>query len=314
MGAARPDPLRIGVIGGDTSHAPAFAALLNADAKPAALQGAVITALWPQHSADLELSRGRIDGFCTQLQQQHGLHLVQDINQLAQHCDAVMILSLDGRRHLAQAREVIATRKPFFVDKPLAASLGDAIALVEEAAEAQVPFFSSSATRFWPEVQAMAQGGPAVSAEASGPAPSLPGHPDWFFYAIHSAEALFTLMGASCESVSCQRKGNRSLAQGLWSGGRRGSVLALHDEPMDSRAYGLRRLDPGKPARSMQQSANYQGLLEAVVRFFFNLEPPVSADETLRLHAFLMAAELSAQQGGLPVYLEDLLRQSKGRV
>jgi hypothetical protein len=62
--------------------------------------------------------------------------------------DGVLLESGDGRRHLEQARQVIAAHKPLFIDKPLASTLADAREIARLASEAGVPWFSSSSLRY----------------------------------------------------------------------------------------------------------------------------------------------------------------------
>ena len=52
--------------------------------------------------------------------------------------DAVLLESVDGRTHLAQAKEAFALHKPMFIDKPLASTLEDAREIARLAAEAGV--------------------------------------------------------------------------------------------------------------------------------------------------------------------------------
>ena len=50
----------------------------------------------------------------------------------------MILTSVDGRVHLAQAREIIKGRKPMFIDKPLASTLDDAREIARLAKEARV--------------------------------------------------------------------------------------------------------------------------------------------------------------------------------
>ena len=62
--------------------------------------------------------------------------------------DAVLLESVDGRVHLAQAKPVIAARKPLFIDKPLASTLEDAREIARLAKAAGAPWFSTSSLRY----------------------------------------------------------------------------------------------------------------------------------------------------------------------
>ena len=142
----------IGLIGLDTSHAPAFARLLNDDSYTYHIDGARIVCAFPGGSPDLEASAARVDNFTKEVAKR-GVEIVPDIPTLLQKVDAVILTSVDGRVHLQQAKPVIAAGKPLFIDKPMAASLADVKEIFRLANEADVPCFSASSLRFFPELQ-----------------------------------------------------------------------------------------------------------------------------------------------------------------
>src|SRR5208282_3227826 len=98
--------LRLGIIGTDTSHAGAFATLLNGGKVP----GAKIVAAYKGGSADVESSRTRVDKYAEELQTKFGVEMVNDIPTLAKKVDAILLLSIDGRTHLSQFKQVLAAK------------------------------------------------------------------------------------------------------------------------------------------------------------------------------------------------------------
>ena len=74
---------------------------------------------------------------------------------LLKKVDVVLLESVDGRPHLEQARPVFQAQKPVFIDKPVAGTLADAIAIFELAKETGTPCFSSSSLRFSPGIAGM---------------------------------------------------------------------------------------------------------------------------------------------------------------
>src|SRR5450432_52524 len=148
--------LRLGIVGTDTSHVPAFTKLLNGDpAEPDHIPGARVVAAYKGGSQDIAESVNRVDQFAEQIHTKYGVEIVPDIATLLSKVDAVVMTSIDGRIHLAQAKPVIAAHKPLFIDKPLAATLEDAREIARLAREAGVPWFSSSSLRFGPIGAAM---------------------------------------------------------------------------------------------------------------------------------------------------------------
>src|SRR5215208_5704093 len=136
--------LRLGMIGLDTSHVPAFAELFNNPNAKNHIPGAKVVAAFKGGSPDLESSASRVDGYTKTLAEKYNVEIVPTIEELCAKVDAVLIESVDGRPHLTQARPVIKAGKPLFIDKPVAGSLRDAIEIYKLAKAANVPVFSSS--------------------------------------------------------------------------------------------------------------------------------------------------------------------------
>lgn len=300
-------PLRIGIVGLDSSHCEQFTLRLHDPAHAGHVPGARVVAAWPGGSPDLPLSADRVAGFTAVLRDRHGVAILPSIGAVCAAVDAVMILSMDGRAHLSQVREVVAAGRPVFIDKPVAADLATAVAVLRLAAEAGVPAFSASATRFWSGVVSLAGHGAAPRVVlASGPAPTLACHAELFFYGIHTAETLFTVMGAGCRVVERVGTADASIVTGRWPDGRLGVLAALHGLPIDSREYAVTRVDPGRAA-STSGVGDYQGLVAAIVTFFRTGRPPVSPRDTLEIYAFLEAAGASRRRGGAAIALRDVL-------
>ena len=110
--------ISIGLIGLDTSHAPAFTRILNDTTYEYYIPGAHVVAAYPGGSPDVVASATRVDRFTEQVAG-YGVEIVPDIQQLVAKVDAVILTSVDGRVHLDQVTPVIAAGKPVFIDKLL---------------------------------------------------------------------------------------------------------------------------------------------------------------------------------------------------
>ncbi len=303
--------LRIGIIGLDSSHSEQFTLRLNDPANPNHIPGARVVAALPAGSPDLPESATRVEGFTATLRDKYGVKIMNTVSEVCAAVDAVMILSMDGRPHLEQAREVILTGKPFFLDKPIATNLKQAVEICKLADTAKVPFFSASATRWWPGVVEVANSEtePARAALVYGPAPILPHHPDLFFYGIHSTEALFTVMGTGCQNVERLSTKDTSVITGTWAGGRQGTLHALHYLPMDSTSYKLIRF--GQSVIAEQKTlGDYTPMLREIVKFFQTKQPPVTIPQTLEIYAFLEAAQESQKKNGASISLREVLQKA----
>jgi predicted dehydrogenase len=310
-------PIRVGLIGLDTSHAPAFTQLFNDSSRPDHVAGARVVAAFKGGSPDVEASATRIEKFTAELRDTWKIELVSSIDELVKRVDAVIVTSVDGRVHLEQARAAIAARKPVFIDKPFTASVRDALEIARLARESATPVFSSSSQRFNPDVEAI-KGDPRVQqvlgAMTWGPSPTEPHHPDLFWYGIHAVEMLYTFMGPGCERVTRTHTPGADVVVGQSKDGRIGVVRGIRD---GSTSYGqvvfgpkaVLSVPPPDASGSTVKRSSYYGLLVAVVDFFKTGKPPVTIDETLEIMAFMEAADVSKTRQGAPVALAELLKR-----
>ena len=279
--------IRIGIVGTDTSHVIAFTRGLNDPAAKNHIPGARIVAAYKGGSPDVESSRTRVEGFAQELAAKWNVEIVPDIPTLCKKVDAVLLESVDGRTHLAQARQIIAARKPLFIDKPLAATLEDAREIARLAKEAGVPWFSSSSLR-WSEIVTTLKAPDATAVTTWGPGPFEEHHYlELGWYAIHPIEMLFALMGTGCEEVTRVGGATLDTITCRWKDGRLGTVHALRPYgPYGAIVFRAKeaRMPPAKAL------SDYVPMLREIVKFFETGKPPVPNDETLEIFAFMDAA------------------------
>ena len=293
--------LKAGIIGTDTSHVGAFTGLL---AKHPEWRVQVVAA-FPAGSPDNPSSWGNVKKYAEDLQKQHNIEIVDTIEALLGKVDVVLIESVDGRPHLAQARPVIQAKKLLFIDKPFTASLEDARELVKLAKDAGVPFFSSSCVRFQPEI-AKFRTDPGVGklqkAQGSSPLHIEPHHPDLFWYGIHGVEALYTVMGRGCVSLSRKEEGDLDITTGKWSDGRIGIFRGVKK----GNHLPLVKVWGADGEAESKGNYDYSGLVETIAKFFQTGESPIDPQETLEIIEFMIAAQRSKERGGAEVSLEEL--------
>ena len=294
---------RLGIIGTDTSHVPAFTKLLNDDpGAPDHVAGARVVAAFKGGSKDIESSIARVDQYAEEIRTKWGVEIVADIPALLAKVDGVLLSSVDGRVHLEQARPVIAAHKPLFIDKPLAATLEDAREIARLAKEAGVAWFSSSSLRFG-AIGATMKFPDATGAATWGPGPFEPHHYlDLSWYAIHPVEVLYTLLGPGCETVSRISGPDADVVVGRWKDGRIGTVRAIRPYS-DYGAVVFRAKEVVESHPKAAEAADYRPLVREMVKFFQTGKPPVANAETLEMFAFMDAAQRSKEQGGRPVAL-----------
>jgi hypothetical protein len=296
------------MIGLDTSHVPAFAKIFNDPKAAGDLAGIKVVAGYPG-GTDIPASRDRVKGFTEQLRGM-GIEIVDSIPKLLEKVDVVLLESVDGRIHLQEAIPVIQAGKPLFIDKPVAGSLADAIAIYELAKKGNVPCFSSSSVRFSPGIQELLKNeqlGTIAGAVTWGSCTYQEGTPDMFFYGIHGIEPLYVLMGTGCETVSRIQTKDTDVVSGIWKDGRVGTYRGIRKHKADFGAVAF----GSKAIVQSGREGGYEELCQEVGRFFRTGKSPVPADETIEIFAFMEAADESKRQGGAPVALAGVLAKAR---
>jgi len=298
---------RIGMIGLDTSHVTAFTKLIN---DPAKNSGCKVVAGYPGGSPDIPDSANRLEGFTKQLREQFGVEIVDSIEQLCQKVDGVMLESVDGRPHLAQARPVIAAKKPVFIDKPMAGNLADVLEIFRLAKEHNVPCWSSSSLRFSPglaNIRESEKFGKVLGCDVFSPCSLEKHHPDLYWYGVHGVEMLFTIMGTGCQSVRRVQTKDTEFVVGIWKDGRIGTYRGLRAGKTDYGAsiFGTKAVGP------VGTSGGYGPLVDEIVKFFKTGKVPVPPEETIEIFAFMSAADESKAHGGAEVSIASVIEEAQ---
>lgn len=93
------EPLKVGIIGLDTSHVIAFSNTLN---KPGPVSEALncrVVAAYPKGSPDIESSTSRVPKYTEDIKKL-GVEIVPSIEELLKRVDCVLLETNDGRPHL----------------------------------------------------------------------------------------------------------------------------------------------------------------------------------------------------------------------
>ena len=297
--------MRLGIIGLDTSHVPAFTKEFHRDpVADSALAGFRVVAAYPHGSADIESSASRIPKYTAEMREM-GVEITESIEVLLTKVDAVLLETNDGRLHLEQALKVFQAGKPVFIDKPTGSRLAEVLAIYEAAKYYDVPCFSSSSLRFSPGAQEVREGkfGNVLGCDAYSPCALEPTHVDLYWYGIHGVESLFTCMGVGCAQVTHQSTDDSELAVGIWSGGRIGSFRGIRE---GSGGYGG-SVFGDRGIGAIGPYGGYRPLVIEIAKFFRTHRPPVDAEETIQIYAFMQAAQLSKERGGVPVSIAEVM-------
>jgi hypothetical protein len=300
--------LRIGIIGCDTSHVPAFTENLNNPDAKDHVSGGKVVAAFKGGSSDIPESANRVENYAKTLKEKYGVQFYDTIDGLCKNVDVVLLESVDGRPHLDQVKPVFKAGKPVFIDKPMAGSLKGVIEIFRLAKEAKVPVFSSSALRFAKDTEAVHHGsiGKVNHVETYGPCEIEKHHPDLFWYGVHGVEAMFTVLGPGCETVQRGTTADGKIEViGTWKNGAKG----IYRE--EKKFHGLAKGEKGEC--SAGSFDGYVPLVIEIMKFFKTGVAPVSPAETIEIFAFMQAADESKAIGGAPVKISDVLAKAAKR-
>ncbi|MCF2445689.1 Gfo/Idh/MocA family oxidoreductase [Dyadobacter sp. CY345] len=296
---------RVGIIGLDTSHSVAFTKALNAASPDPVYDGYKVVAAYPQGSKDIESSVKRIPGYIEEVKKL-GVEITTSIKDLLSKVDVILLETNDGRLHLEQAMEVFKAGKRMFIDKPVAGTLSDTIAIYEASKKYKIPIFSASSLRYIKGIEAIDKS-KVQGADTFSPATLEKTHPDFFWYGIHGVETLYTVMGTGCKSVSRVSTPDTDIVVGVWADGRTGTFRGTRTGKHD---YGgtVFTQDGNK---ILGPYAGYEPLLVDIIKYFKTGEVPVTPEETIEIFTFMEAADESKRQGGKSVMMESVFAKAK---
>ena len=299
---------RVGMIGLDTSHSVALTKALNATEASSTYAGYKVVAAYPYGSKTIESSAKRIPDYISEVKKLN-VDLVDSIDELLKKVDVVLLETNDGRLHLEQVTQVLKAGKRVFIDKPIAASLADVLAIFELASKYNVPVFSASSLRYIKGIEGIDKG-QVLGADTFSPAVLEKTHPDLFWYGVHGVETLYTAMGTGCRQVVRVHTDGTDIVIGTWADGRvgtfRGTRTGKHE--YGGTVYmqaGNTKLGP---------YGGYEPLLKEIITYFETGKSPVTPEETIEIFAFMEAADESKRQKGAAVTIESVLAKAKKKV
>ena len=306
-------PVKVGIIGLDTSHSLAFTEIMNIK-RTQDVAGFKVVAAYQWGSRDIVSSTNRYPKYLPKMREM-GVEIVPSIKDLLDRVDVVCLETNDGREHLKQAEEVFASGKRVFIDKPLAHNLADALKIYDAGVKYKAEYFSSSALRFTPVAMACRAGeyGPIAGAALMAPSPMEPQgtHNFYTWYGIHGFESLVTVMGAGVDKVTCLRNDKGDVVSAIWKDGRMGELRLSNNRYLYAGyIMPVKPKDKKNPLILFDGYSGYHALVREMVKFFETGKAPVSPEETIEIMAFMEAAEMSAKLGR-PVTIAEAIEECR---
>ncbi len=298
----RSNDVRIGLVGLDTSHVSAFTRILNDATSRDHVSGGRVVAGYPGGSPDFEPSASRVEGFTAELRDELDVDIMDTPEAVAEASELVFITAVDARAHLELFKRVVSFKRPTFIDKPIATSLVDAKEIFRLAHEVGIPLMSCSSLRYAEPLQEALASAPQdiggiVGCDVFGPMQIQPTQPGLFWYGVHIAEMIFTIMGTGCQEVKATANDDFDLIAAIWNDGRMASFrgarrghskfgAVLHGEK------GARYVDPSAGKKSY-----YASMLEVILRTLPNGKSDIPPETTLEIIQFIEAANESREMG-----------------
>jgi predicted dehydrogenase len=317
-------PIRVGIIGLDNYQALDFTSQFHNPSAPEELKGLRVVAGYAGGSSDIPESVEQLPKWLPGFKEQ-GVEILDSVEAVRDRCDAILIMSLDGRSHLPDLMKVAKSGVPIYVGRPMAVSLKDVVTMFDFASKQDVPIFSCSQHRYVPGFRNM-RGHPEVGnvlgADVWGGCPEDPLHPDTVWKGLHGVETLYTLLGPGCVTVMRASTPDSDVLTGVWNDGRIGSYRGIRKGAVGYRAmvFGDKGISPSGdygydvPTNWVAPHGEYwgyKGVAIQIATFFKTRKPPVSPEETLEIFAFMEAAHDSKRRGGHPVAVADMLTEAQ---
>jgi len=303
--------MRLGIIGIDSSHTPVFTNRINAMNKEGKTPCRV-TQFWdpgrhewkhpagPEQSAK-DVAKWREDTV------KEGAKQVNSLDELLKDVDGVLVLNINGHRHLELAIGPIARGIPTYIDKPLTCSLDQARSLLAMTRQYSARCYSASSLRFITEIPKLDKDklGDIVAIDAFGNGEVLDMMPDLWHYGCHAIEMVDAIFKWSGQGPGVKR------VSGIKKGDATSGYHLLDMEYRDGRIARLRMDRDGAWAfgatlhgkKGVQQfvvdfAPVYTRLVEGMVKFFEGKEAPVSLRDIVENVAVMEAGNRSIAAGG----------------
>ncbi len=303
--------MRIGAIGIDSSHTPVFTNRINTLNREGKTK-CKVTHFWDpgrhewQHPAGAEQSAKDVAKWREDTIKE-GAQQVGSLDELLKNVDGVMVLNINGHRHLELSIGPIARGMPTYVDKPLTCSLDQARSLLNMTRQYKARCYSASSLRFVTEIPKLNKEtlGEIVAIDAFGNGELLDMMPDLWHYGCHSIEMVDAIFrwsgqGAGVKRVSAIATGDATSGYHLLDMEYRdGRIARIRLDRNGAWAFGA--TVHGK--KGVQQfvvdfGPVYTRLVEGMVKFFEGGEAPVDLRDIVENVAVMEAGNRSIRAGG----------------
>ena len=232
-----------------------------------------------------------------------GAKQVDSLDELLANVDGVMVLNINGHRHLELAIGPIARGMPTYIDKPLTCSTDQARSLLAMTRQYNARCYSASSLRFITEIPKLDKEklGDIVAIDAFGNGELLDMMPHLWHYGCHSIEMVDAIFrwsgqGAGVKRVSAICNEDRHLLDMEYHDGR---CARLRMDRKASWAFGATvHGEKGVEQFVVDFAPVYSRLVEGMVKFFEGGEAPVDLRDIVENVAVMQAGNESIARDG----------------
>ena len=219
--------------------------------------------------------------------------------ELLESVDGVLVLAVNGHRHLGLALASLERGLPTYVDKPLTCDLREARQMLAAARASDARCYSASSLRFAREVADLPREaiGELRAIDATGPGELNASMAGLFFYGVHTIEMVDALFGSpGVARVRATSMPNRDLVDLAYADGRSAHLRLERDGSYDFAAtvHGSKSLHQFK----VNFAGVYDRLVEGMCRFFEGEPPPATLRDIVENVATMEAGNRSMREGG----------------
>jgi predicted dehydrogenase len=292
--------MKIGAIGIDSSHLPEFTRrikALNDEGKTACR----VTHLFDPGGHDLPKAA---EWLATA--KQLGVTQVGSMDELLANIDAVMVLAVNGNKHLGLALPSLSKGLPTYIDKPLTCKLSEAKELLSVARTSNARCYSASSLRFAPEVTEMDKSalGALRAIDAFGPGQLHKLMEGLFYYGVHTIEMIDAIWGPGVKRVSAFHLEDRDLVDLEYGDGRYARLRMERKASYDFGAtvHGEKAVLQFK----VDFTPVYLRLIQGMTRFFEGGPAPAPLRDVVENVAVMEAGNVSMKRNGEWVEVESI--------
>ena len=291
---------RLGAIGIDSSHLPEFTKRIKA-LNESGQTRCRVTGLWTDGRHDLPAERAHQ---WQSMAEEMGVRTAASMDELLGAVDGVMVLAVNGNRHLELSLPALERGLPTYIDKPLTCDLKQARQILDVSRRRNARCYSASSLRFAAEVTDLprAELGKLAAIDAFGPGEISAAMRGLFYYGVHTIEMVDAIWGPGVKRVSAITLPDRDLADLDYHDGRYARLRMDRKGCYDFGAtvHGEKKVHQFK----VNFAEVYDRLIQGMTRFFEGGPAPVPLRDLVENVAVMEAGNASMKREGVWVEVE----------